>query len=173
VDVIPYLAGLSALAALGLAAFYYSVVRAADPGNERMRYLMGAIQEGARAFLKQEYTWVAGFVAVMIVLIAVLLSPWSAVSYIIGAVLSASAGWAGMDVATMANARTTNAAIEGPQKALPLAFKGGAVMGFAVAGLSLLGLVFCYLLFAEWMNVSDTVQPCRWRYLHQGRRRWC
>ncbi len=153
-DAIPYLAGASALAALALAGFYYTVVKAADPGNERMRYLMRAIQEGSRAFLKQEYTWVAGFVVIMIVLISVLLDPWSAVSYVIGAVLSAGAGWAGMTVATMANARTTNAAIVGPQKALPLAFKGGAVMGFCVAGLSLLGLVFCYLLFVEWIEVD-------------------
>ena len=150
-DAIPYLAGLSALAALGVAGYYYTVVKSADPGNERMQYLMHAIQEGARTFLKKEYTWVAGFVAIMIVLIAVLIDPLSAVSYVIGAILSATAGWAGMTVATMANARTTNAAIEGPQKALPLAFKGGAVMGFAVAGLSLLGLSFCYLLFVEWI----------------------
>ncbi|MCH9803056.1 sodium/proton-translocating pyrophosphatase, partial [bacterium] len=146
-DAIPYLAGGSAVAALALAAYFFNVVKAADPGNDRMQYLMKEIQDGSRAFLKKEYTWVAGFVVIMIVLIAVLLNPLSAVSYVIGAILSAGAGWAGMTVATMANARTTNAAIEGPQKALPLAFKGGAVMGFSVAGLSLLGLSFLYLLF--------------------------
>ena len=146
-DAIPYLAGLSALAALGLAAFFYTVVQKADPGNERMVQLMNAIQGGARAFLKQEYTWVAGFVLIMVVLIAALLDPLGAVAYVIGAVLSASAGWAGMSVATMANARTTQAAQTGPQLALPLAFRGGAVMGFAVAGLSLLGLAVCFLLF--------------------------
>ncbi len=154
-DAIPYLAGGSAILALALAAYFFSVVKAADPGNERMQQLMKAIQEGARAFLVKEYTWVAGFVVIMIVLIALLLNPLSAVSYIVGAVLSAAAGWAGMTVATMANARTTNAAIEGPQVALPLAFKGGAVMGFSVAGLSLLGLSFLYLLFVEWTSPDD------------------
>jgi len=152
VDAIPYLAGGSALAALALAAYFFNVVKAADPGNDRMQYLMKEIQDGARAFLTKEYTWVAGFVVIMIILIAILLDPLSAVSYVIGAILSAGAGWAGMTVATMANARTTQAAIEGPQKALPLAFKGGAVMGFSVAGLSLLGLSFLYLLFVEWTD---------------------
>ena len=154
-DAVPYLALGSAVAALALAAYFFNVVKAADPGNDRMQYLMRAIQDGARAFLKKEYTWVAGFVLIMIVLIALLLDPLSAVSYVIGAILSAGAGWAGMTVATMANARTTNAAIEGPQKALPLAFKGGAVMGFSVAGLSLLGLSFLYLLFVDWTDVDD------------------
>jgi len=158
VDVIPYLAGGSALAALALAAYFFNVVKAADPGNDRMQYLMKEIQDGARAFLIKEYTWVAGFVIVMIIAIALLLNPLSAVSYVIGAILSASAGWAGMTVATMANARTTNAAIEGPQKALPLAFKGGAVMGFSVAGLSLLGLSFLYLLFREWAVQEDAFE---------------
>ena len=158
VDAIPYLAGGSAVAALALAAYFFNVVKAADPGNDRMQYLMKEIQDGSRAFLKKEYTWVAGFVVIMIVLIAVLLNPLSAVSYVIGAILSAGAGWAGMTVATMANARTTNAAIEGPQKALPLAFKGGAVMGFSVAGLSLLGLSFLYLLFVEWAPRDTSVE---------------
>jgi len=155
VDAIPYMAGGSALGALALAAYFFSVVKSADPGNERMVYLMEQIQAGARAFLTKEYTWVAGFVVIMIILIAVLLDPLSAVSYVIGAILSATAGWAGMTVATMANARTTNAAIEGPQVALPLAFKGGAVMGFSVAGLSLLGLSFLYLLFVEWASQDN------------------
>ena len=62
VDAIPYLAGGSAVAALALAAYFFNVVKAADPGNDRMQYLMKEIQDGSRAFLKKEYTWVAGFV---------------------------------------------------------------------------------------------------------------
>ena len=154
-DAIPYIAGASALVALGLAGFFYSVVKKADPGNERMVQLMVAIQKGAQAFLKKEYTWVAGFVVIMVVLIAVLLEPLSAVAYVIGAILSGAAGWAGMSVATMANARTTHAAITGPQVALPLAFRGGAVMGFAVAGLSLLGLAVCYIIFVGTGNTPS------------------
>ena len=156
---IPYIALVSALAALVLAAFFYKDVSSAPPGNERMVAIMKQIQAGARAFLRQEYTWVAGFVVVMAVLIPVITGvTLSFLSYLLGAALSAGAGYAGMTVATMANARTTNAAIDGPAKALPLAFRGGAVMGFSVAGLSLLGLTFCYLLFVEWIGTDDAFE---------------
>ncbi|MCY4194973.1 MAG: sodium/proton-translocating pyrophosphatase, partial [bacterium] len=156
VDAVPYLAGASAILALALAFFFYRLVKSAPPGNDRMVHLMTEIQSGARAFLKQEYTWVAGFVVVMAILIPVLTGvELTFISYILGAVLSGGAGYVGMTVATMANARTTQAATEGPAKALPLAFRGGAVMGFSVAGLSLLGLAFTYLLFVEWLSVDD------------------
>ena len=156
---IPYIALVSALAALVLAAFYHKDVKSASPGNDLMVSIMRQIQAGARAFLRQEYTWVAGFVVVMAVLIPVITGvTLSFLSYLLGAALSAGAGYAGMTVATMANARTTNAAIEGPAKALPLAFRGGAVMGFSVAGLSLLGLTFTYLLFVEWIGTDDAFE---------------
>ena len=157
---IPYLAGAIALAALVLAGYFFRYVRAADPGNPRMVQLMEAIAGGARTFLRREYRWVAGFVIIMIVLLVTLLDwgPMGAVAYFLGALLSATAGWIGMTVATMANARTTQAARTGPQKALPLAFRGGAVMGFSVAGLSLLGLSFCYLLFVVWLEHLDAFQ---------------
>ena len=155
-DAVPYLAGLSAILALALAFLFYRIVKAAPPGNDLMVRIMTEIQSGARAFLKQEYTWVAGFVVIMAILIPVLTGVELAfISYILGAALSAGAGYVGMKVATMANARTTQAATEGPAKALPLAFRGGAVMGFSVAGLSLLGLAFTYLLFVEWLSVDD------------------
>ncbi|MYH00563.1 MAG: sodium-translocating pyrophosphatase [Acidimicrobiaceae bacterium] len=156
---IPYIALVSALAALALAAFFFKDVSSAPPGNERMVAIMKQIQAGARAFLRQEYTWVAGFVVIMAVLIPVITGvALSFLSYLLGAVLSAGAGYAGMTVATRANARTTNAAIDGPAKALPLAFRGGAVMGFSVAGLSLLGLTFTYLLFVEWIGTDDAFE---------------
>ena len=160
-DVVPYLTGASALIALLLGVYFYRVVKAADVGTPRMAEIMDAIQRGSRAFLRREYTWVASFVVLMVVLIVVFLDwgrPWGAVAYVGGAVLSALAGWAGMSVATMANARTANAARKGPQEALPLAFRGGAVMGFSVAGLSLLGLSLAYLLFVEWLEIEDAVQ---------------
>ncbi len=160
-DLVPYLTGASALVALALGVYFYKVVKAADPGSPKMTEIMTAIQQGSRAFLKREYTWVASFVVLMVVLIVVFLDwgrPWGAVAYVGGAVLSALAGWAGMTVATMANARTANAAQQGPQVALPLAFRGGAVMGFAVAGLSLLGLSLAYLLFVEWLKIDDAIQ---------------
>jgi K(+)-stimulated pyrophosphate-energized sodium pump len=159
VDAVPYLAALSAAAGLVLAFYFYGKVKAADPGNARMVQLMTAIQEGSRAFLRREYTWVAGFVVIMTVLIAAFLDygrPWGAIAYISGAVLSALAGFVGMTVATMANARTAQAAqTGGAREALPLAFRGGAVMGFTVAGLALLGLAASYLIYVEWLEVDD------------------
>ena len=146
-NAIPYLALLSALMGLVLAGYFYLNVKAAPPGNDRMVYLMVEIQKGARAFLRQEYAWVAVFVAAMAVVIGILIAPTAALTYVIGASLSAAAGYAGMTVATMANARTTNAAQDGPGKALPIAFRGGAVMGFSVAGLALGGLALVYILF--------------------------
>ncbi len=157
-ELIPYLAFLSALAALGVAVFFYNNVKAASPGNERMVFLMTEIQKGARAFLKQEYTWVAGFVVVMAILLTIAIAPLAAISYIIGAILSGGAGYAGMTVATMANARTTEAAKEGPAKALPIAFRGGAVMGFSVAGMALAGLMIVYVVFVLWLDVDKAFE---------------
>ncbi|MEC9449834.1 MAG: sodium-translocating pyrophosphatase [Actinomycetota bacterium] len=157
-DAIPYLAGTSALMGLLLAWFFYNNVKAASPGDERMVFLMTEIQKGARAFLKKEYSWVSVFVAVMAVLIAVLIAPAAAVTYVIGAALSGLAGYVGMTVATMANARTTEAAKDGPGRALPIAFRGGAVMGFTVAGLALLGLMVVYVLFVLVLEVDDAFE---------------
>ncbi len=146
-DAVPYLALVSAVAGLILAVFFFQDVKKASPGSERMIFLMEEIQKGAKAFLKQEYTWVAGFAVVLAVIIGAVIDPLGAVSYLLGAILSAGAGYAGMTVATMANARTTEAAKDGPGKALPIAFRGGAVMGFSVAGLALGGLMVVYILF--------------------------
>ena len=157
-DAVPYLAALSAIAALGLAFYYYKDVQKASPGNERMVFLMTEIQNGAKAFLKKEYQWVSVFVVAMIVLLAAVINPLASVSYLLGAVLSATAGYAGMTVATMANARTTEAAKSGPSVALPIAFRGGAVMGFSVAGLALLGLMITYLVFVVWMEVDEAFE---------------
>jgi K(+)-stimulated pyrophosphate-energized sodium pump len=158
VDVVPYLAAVSAIAALALAFYYYKVVEKASPGNERMVFLMTEIQKGAKAFLKKEYQWVSVFVVAMIILLAVVINPLASVTYLLGAVLSATAGYAGMTVATMANARTTEAAKSGPAAALPVAFRGGAVMGFSVAGLALFGLMLTYLVFVVWMEVDEAFE---------------
>ena len=157
-DAIPYLAGASAILGLLLAGFFFNNVKAAAPGDDRMVFLMTEIQKGARAFLKKEYSWVSVFVVVMAVLIGALIAPAAAITYVIGAVLSALAGYIGMTVATMANARTTEAAKSGPGKALPIAFRGGAVMGFSVAGLALLGLMAVYVIFVLALEVDDAFE---------------
>ena len=119
---------------------------------------MTEIQKGARAFLSQEYKWVSIFVVAMAILIAILIAPLAAVTYVVGAILSGTAGYVGMTVATMANARTTQAAKDGPGKALPIAFRGGAVMGFSVAGLALLGLMLVYIVFVLALEVDKAFE---------------
>ena len=146
-------------AAIVLAVYYARVVLAADQGNDRMKELSAAIREGADAFMRREYTWVAVFVVMMAVLIAVVLpwgAPWGFVAYVFGALLSAGAGFAGMRIATAANSRTAEAARQGGVKqALPVAFRGGAVMGFSVAGLGLLGVAVGYLVFVELLGADS------------------
>ena len=160
-DVWLYVAMAFGVASLILAAVYGRQVVAASPGNDRMVELMGAIREGSMTFMKREYIAIAGFVAVMAVLIYVLLDwgrPWGAVAYVFGAALSAAAGFIGMRIATAANARTAEAARQGGTAlALPIAFRGGAVMGFTVAGLGLLGFSLGVYFFGEVLNDPDWV----------------
>ena len=156
--IIPFIAGGLAIAALVLAYYFGRKVGEADPGTPKMVEIMESIQKGAIAFLKREYSAVAAFMVLMAVLIGVFLDwglPWGVVAYVVGAVLSATAGWIGMRIATRANARTAAAARHGASHALPLAFRGGAVMGFTVAGLALLGITTAYLIFVEWLEIAD------------------
>ncbi|MEX2133720.1 MAG: sodium-translocating pyrophosphatase, partial [Acidimicrobiia bacterium] len=152
-ETILYIALAAGLASLLLATYYTRSVLAAPQGNERMVELSAAIRTGAMAFIRREYMWVSVFVVLMGTLIAVFLEwglPWGAVAYVFGAVLSAGAGFVGMRIATAANARTTEAARSGGiTAALPIAFRGGAVMGFTVAGLGLLGVGLGFLLFSQ------------------------
>ncbi|MDH5420592.1 MAG: sodium/proton-translocating pyrophosphatase, partial [Acidimicrobiia bacterium] len=157
------LAVLSGVAALGLAFFFAQQVNAVSQGNDRMVELAAAIREGAMAFLKREGQWVSVFVAVMAILIATLLEDgWQrSIAYILGAALSFGAGFIGMRIATAANARTTEAARTGGiVAALPIAFRGGAVMGFTVAGLGLLGvsLGWLYLINVNGMAVDKAAE---------------
>ncbi|MPZ54434.1 MAG: sodium-translocating pyrophosphatase [Acidimicrobiia bacterium] len=152
-----YIALVAGLAALALAVYYARVVLAAPRGSERMIELSDAIRDGANAFLRREYIWVAVFVVAMGLLIAFLLDDglMRALAFVFGALLSAAAGFVGMRVATGANSRTTEAArVGGIAQALPLAFRGGAVMGFTVAGLGLLGVVLGYLVVVQWGGVD-------------------
>ena len=161
-DAVLVIALLAGLAALALAVYYSRVVLAADPGNERMREISAAIREGANAFMKREYAWVAVFVVVLAILISMVLpwgAPWGSIAYVFGAVLSAGAGFIGMRIATSANSRTAEAArLGGVKRALPLAFRGGAVMGFSVAGLGLLGVTIGYILFVNILDIADADQ---------------
>ncbi|HEX6947501.1 MAG TPA: sodium-translocating pyrophosphatase [Acidimicrobiia bacterium] len=166
-DIILYLALGAAALALLLAVYFARWVNGRPPGNERMVEISVAIRQGAMAFIRREYSWVAVFIVVMAVLIATLLDwgrPWGAVAYVFGALLSGLAGFIGMRIATAANARTAEAArIGGVPEALPVAFRGGAVMGFTVAGLGLLGIGLGFLVFdrvlgdPQWVEIITAI----------------
>ncbi|MFC2040571.1 sodium-translocating pyrophosphatase [Chloroflexota bacterium] len=113
-----------------------------SPGNDKMKEISAAIRSGALAFLRREFKTLAIFAAVVAIALAVFVkpSPWVGVTYLFGTFVSALAGWLGMNIATSANARTAHAASSSWAKALKIAFSSGAVMGFCVVGLGLLGL---------------------------------
>jgi len=161
VTAVPYFALIASALALLLAYYFAKTVMKADEGTDLMKEIGQAIREGAMAFLRREYQWVSAFVVIMFVLLLVVPiegRPSASFAYLMGAVLSSIAGFIGMRIATAANTRTANAAREGAAKALPLAFKGGAVMGFTVAGLALLGISFNYLLWVTWLGVDSAFQ---------------
>lgn len=148
---------LIAVPLLGVLALIFMFVKSAgvsklDPGNELMQRIGKNISDGAMAFLKAEYKVLAIFVAVVAVILAITADPATssmmiAVAFVLGAICSALAGFIGMNVATKANIRTTQAARTSLGKALGVAFDGGAVMGLGVVGLGLLGLGTLFLLF--------------------------
>lgn len=138
----------AAVLALLFAVYLANKVSRQSVGTDRMKEISGAIAEGARAFLTAEYKILIIFVAVLFVLIGIGIGSWvTAVCFVIGALFSTIAGYCGMTVATKANVRTANAAREsGMNKALSIAFSGGAVMGMCVAGLGALGVSLVYII---------------------------
>jgi K(+)-stimulated pyrophosphate-energized sodium pump len=117
---------------------------ALSPGNERMRTISLAVQEGARAYLNRQYTTIAGVGLVLFIALIPLQNIRVAIGFAIGGILSASAGYIGMNVSVRANARVAEAARGGVSRALAVAFRGGAVTGLLVVGLALIGVAGYY-----------------------------
>ncbi|GAB5350235.1 sodium-translocating pyrophosphatase [Qipengyuania sp. 483] len=137
---------------LGLLAIVYGFVTsrqvlAAGAGNERMQEIAAAIQEGAQAYLKRQYTTIALVGVVVAILVFVFLGIIPAIGFVIGAILSGVAGFIGMNISVRSNVRTAAAAQSGLQQGLTLAFRAGAITGMLVAGLALLAIAvfFWYL----------------------------
>ncbi len=151
--IVPIAAGAIALCF----ALYLSLyIRKQDQGTERMRKISSAISTGARAFLFSEYKILVIFAAVLFVTIGFVINWGTALCFILGALFSTLAGYFGMTVATMANVRTANAAKEsGMNKALRIAFRGGAVMGLSVVGLGVLGLGAIFLVLNSMFNLVN------------------
>jgi K(+)-stimulated pyrophosphate-energized sodium pump len=142
--------GLGVLYALATAAW----VAKQSAGSEKMQQISEAIREGATAFLNREYKTVA-IVAVIIAALLTYLGKWTAIGFVIGTVGSALAGYIGMMVTVKANVRTTEAAKQGLQSALNVAFKGGSVTGLMVVGLGLLGVAGYYMLAKSMAPVDE------------------
>src|SRR5438270_4190878 len=135
------------LAAVRFAVVLIFVVLRQPAGNARMQEIAAAIQEGASAYLNRQYIVIA-VIGVLIALVLLVTLGWvTALLYLVGAALSASAGYVGMNVAVRSNLRTAEAARGGLNKALTVAFRGGAVTGLMVVGLGLIGVAVAYLVF--------------------------
>ena len=142
-----YLVPVVAVITLLFAAYLAAKVSKAEEGTDRMKEIAAAIAEGARAFLTAEYKILVVFIAVVAIALFAGIGLTTAVAFLGGAIFSIIAGYCGMTVATKANVRTANAAKEsGMNKALSIAFSGGAVMGMCVAGLGALGVSIVYML---------------------------
>ncbi|MFP6572342.1 MAG: sodium-translocating pyrophosphatase [Vicinamibacterales bacterium] len=129
------------------ALFLIKQINGHSPGTEQMQRIAALIRSGAMAFLKTEYTVLSGFVVVMFVVLWAFVSGLTATAFLVGALLSASAGWIGMRTATGAAVRTTHAAKTSLSSALRVAFSSGAVMGLTVVALGTLGIAVLYYLF--------------------------
>ncbi len=156
---VPIIAGVIALA---FAIYFALFIRRQEVGTDRMRKISSAISKGARAFLFAEYKILIVFAAVLFVVIGFVIDWATSGCFILGALFSTLAGYFGMTVATMANVRTANAAREkGMNKALKVAFRGGAVMGLSVVGLGVVGLGLVFVILNSLFNLADNSEMLR------------
>lgn len=163
---------IAAIAALSFAAVNYYGMRRRDPGTPLMQEISVSIQEGADEFIRLEYKVILIVAIIIAALLATVVAWYAAVAFLLGASMSASAGWVGMRIATISNVRVSNEArlTKDIGKTLKVAFQGGSVMGLCVGGFALLGLFIIYIVFGRilgqaspehltfhknWLGISD------------------
>jgi K(+)-stimulated pyrophosphate-energized sodium pump len=147
--------------AAGVLAVLYGIIQTASlmrasPGNARMQEIAAAIQEGAQAYLRRQYTAIAAVGVVILIVGYFLLGPLPAIGFLTGAILSGAAGFVGMLISVRANVRTAQAASEGLAKGLSLAFRSGAITGMLVAGFALIGVAGYYAILTGPLGLENT-----------------
>ena len=147
-------------AVLGLlfAFFLIKAVIRLSPGNDRMRQIAGAVEEGAKAYLKRQVVTISAIAGVIFVLLFFFRDKFTALGFLIGAFCSLAAGYIGMRIAVLANTRTAQAASQGRSAAMRVAFNGGAVTGLLVVGLALLSVGIFYTLVNNWSGHDMAVK---------------
>jgi len=152
---------LTLVFAAGVLAVLYgaaqtAVLMKASTGNDKMREIAAAIQEGASAYLKRQYLTIAIVGIVILIAAYFLIGSYAAIGFLIGAVLSGAAGYAGMLISVRANVRTAQAASESLSKGLNLAFRSGAITGMFVAGGALIGVSGYYIVLTQHLGLAST-----------------
>jgi K(+)-stimulated pyrophosphate-energized sodium pump len=147
--------------AAGVLAVLYGIIQTASlmrasPGNARMQEIAAAIQEGAQAYLRRQYTAIGIVGVVILVIVTVLIGMHAAIGFAVGALLSGAAGFVGMLISVRANVRTAQAASEGLAKGLSLAFRSGAITGMLVAGFALIGVAGYYAVLTGPLGLENT-----------------
>jgi K(+)-stimulated pyrophosphate-energized sodium pump len=150
-EMVLYLIPLSAVIGLIFAIYQYNIVRREEEGTAEIKKLTAIIHESAMVYLNTQYKYIAGFVIVFAIVLAVLIHPLTALCFVIGALLSTLAGYVGMFTATSANGKTAYAATKGMKEAFKVSFASGIVMGMSVVGLGLFGLSITFILMSSLM----------------------